>query len=109
MSIGIETFEFVPVLVARLAEKEVVAVLTHPTALVYQFFAVKALILLFLVKLGLKHGFKFVVGSMGLGVVHFLVSGPFEKAFLTYALAKRLHSLKFLQVVQLKQTPIMGF
>lgn len=59
--IGVKAFEFISFLIAFLAKEEVKAILTHPAPLIYQLFAVEALVFFLFVELRLEYCFEFVV------------------------------------------------
>lgn len=105
---GVQGLELVPVRVALPAKVKIITVLTHPTILAYHPLAIKTLDLLLVQELLLEDRLEFMVRSMGLRKIILLRSGPLEKTFLT-CIKIHLHSLKFLQLVQLMQTPMIGF
>ena len=64
MSISVQTLEFISFLVTSITEEKIITILTHPATLINSFLAIEAFIFLLLVKLRLKHGLEFMIGSM---------------------------------------------
>lgn len=83
VSVGVQTFERLPFLVALPAEEEVVAVLAHPTVLQYHLLAVEAIVDPLFVEPGLHYHFEFVLAPVVFGVGGPVVQGALEEAFLT--------------------------
>ena len=84
MTVRVQTFEFVSVLITLPTKVKIVTILTHPTILRYHLLAVKTLQLLILQELLLKYCLKLVVPSMILRKVYLIGSWPLEKTLLTY-------------------------
>lgn len=83
MSIRVQTFKFVTLLIASLAKEEVIAILAHPTPLKYYFLAIETLVFLLLIELRLKHGLEFMIWSMGFRTYQFFMPRTLEITFLT--------------------------
>lgn len=82
MSIRIQTFELISLLVACIAKEKVITILTHPASFQDHLFTVKALILLLFIKLWLKHGLKLVMVPMSFRVIHPFMPWSLKEAFL---------------------------
>ena len=108
VGVSVQTLETLPLFIALFAKEEVVAILAHPAAFEDRFFAVETLEFLLLAEERLKHNLELMPLPMGFRKIALVLSWPLKEAFLTYFISK-LQSLKFLQDVQEKQTPKIGF
>ena len=92
MTVRVQTLETVPLLVAFVAEKEIVAILAHPAVTQDLLLTVETLYLLVVVELWLENDLELMSRAMCLQGVGVLLSRAFEKAFLT-CINSYLHSL----------------
>ena len=83
VTVGVQAFEFVPVLVAFSTKVKIVTILAHPAILRYHPLAIEAFQLLVLQKLFLKYSLEFVIPPVILRKVCLICSWPLEKTFLT--------------------------